>query len=131
MLIASLPCYLKMTQTIRRQLQLLPGSITTIYPSTAIAEAITTLLRKHSNPELASYLTKQYKDDRFAVEYIDEKIMKFATEIFNPKGSKQNTFFDALVAGTAKTLGVEIIFSFDQWYTKLGFTLASDFAFTS
>ncbi len=100
--------------------------VTAIYPSTAIAETITTLLRKHSNPQLASYLTQEYKDDRFTVEYIDEKIMKLATEIFNPKGSKQNTFFDAIVAATAKELNADAIFSFDNWYKKLGFTLASD-----
>ncbi|MBI2021618.1 type II toxin-antitoxin system VapC family toxin [Candidatus Daviesbacteria bacterium] len=99
--------------------------ITTIYPNTAIAEAITTLLRKHSNPKLAEYLAQQYKDERFTVEYIDEKIMKLATEVFNPKGSKQNTFFDAVVAATAKKLNADAIFSFDEWYTKLGFKLAS------
>ena len=101
------------------------AGITTIYPNTAIAEAITTLLRKHSNPELAAYLTQQYKDERFTVEYVDEKIMKFATEVFNPKGSKQNTFFDALIAATAKKLNADTIFSFDKWYNKLGFKLAS------
>lgn len=95
-----------------------------IYPSTAIAEAITTLLRKHSSPQLASYLTAQYKNDRFTVEYVDERIMKLATEIFNPNGSKQNTFFDAIVAAVAKNLGTDAIFSFDDWYKKLGFTLA-------
>jgi|SRR3990167_6174446 len=97
-----------------------------IYPNTAIAEAITTLLRKHSNPQLAAYLALQYSNDRFTIEYVDEKMMKLATEIFNPQGSKQNTFFDAIVAGIAKTLGVDTIFSFDDWYKKLGFTLAYD-----
>lgn len=101
--------------------------ITAIYPNTAIAEAITTLLRKHSNPELVTYLTQQYRDDRFTVEYVDEKIMKLAIEIFNPQGSKQNTFFDAIVAACAKTLLTDAIFSFDDWYKKLGFKLASDF----
>ncbi|MDO8658861.1 MAG: PIN domain-containing protein [Candidatus Levybacteria bacterium] len=97
-----------------------------IYPNTAIAEAVTTLMRKHSNPLLASYLTQQYKEDQFVIEYIDEKIMKLATEIFNPKGSKQNTFFDALVAATAKKLNSNIIFSFDKWYEKQGFKLAAN-----
>ena len=97
-----------------------------IYPNTAIAEAITTLLRKHSNPQLAAYLALQNSNDRFTIENVDEKMMKKATEIFNPKGSKQNTFFDAIVAGTAKTLSADTIFSFDDWYKKLGFTLAYD-----
>lgn len=102
------------------------GGARLIYPNTAVAEAITTLARRHSNPGLASYLSKQYKDNQFAIEYVDEKIMKLATEIFNPKGSKQNTFFDAIVAATAKTLNANAIFSFDNWYKELGFTLASD-----
>lgn len=101
------------------------AGITAIYPNTAIAEAITTLLRKHSNPELASYLAQQYRDDRFAVEYVDERMMKRATEIFKPKGSKKNTFFDAIVAATAQELNTDAIFSFDDWYKKLGFTIAS------
>lgn len=102
------------------------AGVAVIYPNTAIAEAITTLLRKHSNPKLALYLAQQYKDNRFTVEYVDEKIMKLATEIFKPKGSKQNTFFDAIVAACAKTLSTNEIFSFDDWYAKLGFTLASE-----
>jgi len=97
-----------------------------IYPNTAIAEAITALMRKYTNPQLASYITQQYKDNRFIVEYIDEKIMKNATKIFNPTGSKQNTFFDALVAATATQLSTDTIFSFDAWYTKKGFKLAGD-----
>lgn len=99
---------------------------TIIYPNTAIAEAITTLLRRHSNPNLASYVVSQYRNNRFTVEYIGEEIMKLATDIFNPKGSKQNTFFDAIVAACAKTLSVDFVFSFDDWYSKLGFKLASE-----
>lgn len=97
-----------------------------IYPNTAIAEAITTLLRKHSNPEFAGYLVQQYKENIFRVEYIDESTMRLAAELFNPKSSKQNTFFDAIVAATAKSLNADAIFSFDTWYEKIGFELASD-----
>jgi predicted nucleic acid-binding protein len=100
--------------------------VTVIYPNTAIAEAITTLFRKHSNPHLATYVTKQYQDNYFTFQYIDEEIMKRAAQIFNSKGSKQNTFFDALVAATAKELQADAIFSFDRWYKKLGFRLVAD-----
>lgn len=113
--------YKRATSLLRKFTQ---AGVTIIYTDTAIAEAITTLFRKHSNPELASYLTQQYKENRFTVEYVDEKIMKLAAEIFNPEGSKQNTFFDAIVAATAKILNADAIFSFDEWYTKLGFKLA-------
>lgn len=97
-----------------------------IFPNTAISEAITTLLRKHSNPKLAGYLAQQYRENIFRVEYVDEGIMRLAVELFNPESSKQNTFFDALVAATAKKLDSETIFSFDRWYKKLGFNLAAD-----
>src|SRR5579862_4887764 len=97
-----------------------------IFPDTAISEAITALLRKHSNPELSGYIAQQYKDGVFRVEYISEELMKLAVDLFNPTGSKQNTFFDAIVASTAKYLSAEAIFSFDNWYKKLGFQLAAD-----
>ncbi len=99
---------------------------TVIFPNTAIVEAITTFQRKFSSPKLASILTDQYMQGIFAVEYIDEGVMRSAVDFFNPKGSKKNTFFDALVAATAKKLNSETIFSFDGWYKKLGFKLASD-----
>jgi len=97
-----------------------------IFPDTAISEAITTLLRKHSNPELAVYLAQQYKKGIFRIEYINEELMKLAVDFFIPTGSKQNTFFDAIVASTAKYLAADAIFSFDGWYKKLGFQLAAD-----
>ncbi len=97
-----------------------------IYPNTAIAEAITTFLRKYSNPELAGYLASQYKKNIFKIEYVDEKVMQLAVDLFNPKSSKKNTFFDAIVASVAKSLHADAIFSFDSWYKKVGFKLAAD-----
>lgn len=100
-----------------------------IFPNTAISEAITTLLRKHSNPELAGYLAQQYKEGVFRVEYVNGELMKLAVDLFNPHSSKQNTFFDAIVAATAKHLSAYAIFSFDSWYKKLGFQLAMDLSY--
>lgn len=102
------------------------SNIQVIFPNTAISEAITTLLRKHSNPELAGYLAQQYKKNIFKVEYVDESIMRLAVDFFNPKSSRKNTFFDAIVASVAKSLDTDTIFSFDGWYKKIGFLLASD-----
>lgn len=96
-----------------------------VFPNTTIAEAVTTFHRKFSNPKLAASLIDHYREGRFNIEYIDEKIMMKATQLYNPKGSKQNTFFDAIVAAVAKKLNADAIFSFDDWYTKLGFKLAS------
>src|SRR3989344_87484 len=100
------------------------AGITVLYPNTAIAEAITTVARRHSNPLLAEYLKNQYQKGNFSIEYIGEKIMLKAADLYDPKGSKQNTFFDAIVAAVAKSLSATIIFSFDTWYQKQGLKLA-------
>ena len=97
-----------------------------IFPNTAIAEGITTLHRKLSNSTAAALLNHHYKKRILDVEYVDEDIMQQAAEFYNPEGSKKNTFFDAIVASVAKSLGADTIFSFDSWYKKAGFKLASD-----
>lgn len=106
--------------------QLDKAGIVIIFPNTAIAEAITTLQRKLSLPKISEYINKQYLKGRFEVNYVNEQIMHTASEIFNPYRSKRNTYFDTIVAATAKTLNADAIFSFDNWYTKLGFKLASE-----
>lgn len=97
-----------------------------IFPVTVFPETITTLKRAFNQFEKAHVLNQQYLAGAFQVEYINEEIMKKAAEIFDKKAvSKQNTLFDALVAATATYLGADTIFSFDSWYTKLGFKLAT------
>lgn len=97
-----------------------------IFPLTAIVETVTTLKRKLNQPELAVKVIKQITSGILAIEDIDIKLLESALTFFNPKGSKQNTLFDAIVAATAKKLTTKIIFSFDGWYEKLGLRLASD-----
>ena len=60
----------------------------------------------------------------FNVEFVSQSIMQRASEIFEETQSKQNTFFDAVVVATAESLDTKLIFSFDKWYSKLGFKLA-------
>ncbi len=106
--------------------KLLETGIRIIFPNTAIAEGITTLHRKLSNSTAAALLNQHYKKRILDVEYVDEQIMQEAAELYNPEGSKKNTFFDAIVAAVAKSLNADTIFSFDSWYKKVGFKLASD-----
>lgn len=106
--------------------KLLEAGIRIVFPNTAIAEGITTLHRKLSNSTAAALLNQHYKKRILDVEYVDEDIMQQAAEFYNPEGSKKNTFFDAIVAAVAKSLGTDTIFSFDSWYKKAGFNLASD-----
>ena len=70
-------------------------------------------------------MNQHYISGGFEVEYVDAETMQQAAKLYNPQGSKQNTFFDAIVAATAKSLKADIIFSFDKWYEKQGFKLAS------
>ncbi|MBI4990656.1 PIN domain-containing protein [Candidatus Gottesmanbacteria bacterium] len=108
-------------ETIARLLQ---NDAQVIFPLTTIAETVTTLKRKLNNPELAAEVIKQITSGILAIEDTDTKLLESALQFFDPKGSKQNTLFDALVAATAKKHNTKIIFSFDSWYEKLGFKLA-------
>ena len=94
-----------------------------IYPNTVIVEAITTLKRGLNLPERAQYVNQQYQKGTFNIEYINEEIMRKASQIFDKTVSKKNTFFDAIVAATAENLEADAIFSFDDWYPKLGLKL--------
>lgn len=106
---------------------LLERRVSVIFPVTVFPETITFLRRAVNQTEKAHQVSQQLKAGIFTVEYIDERILQLATDYFDKADSKKNTFFDAIVAATAKKLEAEIIFSFDNWYPKLGFKLASDF----
>lgn len=99
-----------------------------IFPFTVFPEAITTLKRALNQPEKAHRLSKQLDQGLFHIEYPTQEILHKASEIFETAVSKKNTFFDAIVAATAKSLEAYAIFSFDDWYPKLGFRLVSDLA---
>lgn len=97
-----------------------------IYPNTAILESITALARAKNLPDKARLITKQYIAGIFTVEYVDVDLQLKAASFFQTKShSKKNTIFDAIVAATAEKLEAEAIFSFDEWYPKLGFKLAT------
>ena len=95
-----------------------------IFPVTVFPEAITSLVRAAGQPEKAHLLNRQFQQGAFHVAYITNEVMLRASQIFDDAHSKQNTFFDAIVAATAESLHTDTIFSFDQWYPKLGLTLA-------
>ena len=99
--------------------------IAVLFPLTAMFEAVTALQRKLTKPELAKMLLENVKAGKLPVNYIDESAFTEAVTFFNPLGSKQDTLYDALVAALAKQAN-GVIFSFDQWYKKQGFMLASD-----
>lgn len=107
--------------------QLIAQETIIIFPVTVFPEVITTLKRAFNQSEKAHAINKAYLAGVFRTEYISEEIMSRAAEIFDQKAvSKQNTLFDAIVAATAEKLEAEAIFSFDNWYPKLGFKLAQE-----
>ena len=97
-----------------------------LFPISAICEATTAIQRKLNSPEAAEYVIEQVQAEHFYVQAIEREVLFEALKLFHPHGSKKNTLFDALVAATAKRLNADAIFSFDEWYRKIGLTLAGD-----
>lgn len=97
-----------------------------IFPATAVVEAVTTLQRKHSNPHLAAAVLETFSSPEMIVENIDQGIIAEARGFFDPSASKRKTIFDCIVATLAKRHHADAIFSFENWYNKLGFKLTSD-----
>lgn len=106
--------------------KLLEKGVAVVFPNTAILEAITALKRALNLPEKSSLVNRQYQEGVFVVEYVDEKIQMLSGKYYEGAISKQNTAFDAIVAACAKKLNADAIFSFDEWYPKLGFKLAEN-----
>lgn len=106
--------------------KLLAHDTQTVFPLTTITETITTLIRKLNKPDLAASVVEKITSGELAIENTDTDMLNEALKVFDPKSSKKKTIFDALVVATAKKLNTNIIFSTDEWYSKLGFTLASD-----
>lgn len=106
--------------------KLLGQDAQTVFPLTTIAEAVTTLRRKLNRPDLAEKVVQHITGGAVAIENVDTDMLGTALTVYNPKGSRQNTLFDALVVATAKKLNTKVIFSTDEWYGKLGFILAGN-----
>lgn len=106
--------------------KLVKQSVTIIYPVTVFPETITFLKRALNQSSKAHAINKKLQAGVFNVQYIDADILKLTTYYFDRADSKKNTFFDAIVAATAESLEADSIFSFDDWYPKLGFKLAGE-----
>lgn len=100
-----------------------------VFPSTTIAETITTFARKLNKPTVVEKLVSEIKSGNIIIEMVDSKLVEDALELFHPKDSKQNTVFDAIVAAIAMKLEAVAIYSFDSWYEKVGLILAKNWVF--
>ncbi len=101
------------------------------YPNTVILEAVTSLRRALNKPDVALKVTEMFKNDEFNIIYVEEEIQKLASEIFATTKSKQNTIFDCVVLATAKLTKAAGIFSFDDWYKKMGVKTLKDLVILS
>lgn len=72
-------------------------------------------------------MVNQLEQEACPVQVVERKTLLQALALFNPDGSKRNSLFDAVIATRAKQVEADAIFSFDQWYKKVGFPLASAF----
>ena len=113
-------------KALRHIQQLSTRNATIIYPITTLIETTTTLQRRLKKPELAQQLVRLFFEQALTIEPVDETILKSALTFFNPKGSKKNTLFDAIVAAVAQKYHADAIFSFDTWYHHQGFSLLGD-----
>ncbi len=110
-------------ETVTKLLQL---DAQTIFPLTTITETITTLIRKLKSSDLAVQVVEKITSGTLTIENTDTDMLNEALKVFDPKGSKKKTIFDAMVVACAKKLKTNVIFSTDDWYSKLGFTLTKN-----
>lgn len=97
-----------------------------LYPITTIIEA-TTHMQRVLNSTVSAYGTAQLmtSPDAQVVE-INKQTLGNALQYFSPKTSKKNTLFDCIVVAIAEEYKADAIFSFDKFYQKKGFKLASE-----
>ena len=106
--------------------QLVTSDVYLLFLTTAICEAITVLRGRLNRPEDAKRILNKFQSGDFPVQAVDHAILTKAGDLFNPNGSKKNTLLDAVVAAIAKRFNAAAIFSFDEWYRKIGLMLTDD-----
>lgn len=97
-----------------------------IFPLTTIVETISVLKFRKKDRTAIKKLIDSVSHNKLTVSEITLDIFKEAVALFDPESSKRNTFFDAIIAASAKKENADAIFSFDKWYSKLGFQLVEE-----
>ena len=97
-----------------------------IYPATTIVETVTFIQRPLNNPPLAYGTAQLMAGSSAQVAEVNQQILNDAMKYFSSTGSKKNTLFDCIVVAIAKKVHADAIFSFDKFYKKQGFKLASE-----
>ncbi|MBI4096769.1 MAG: type II toxin-antitoxin system VapC family toxin [Candidatus Levybacteria bacterium] len=97
-----------------------------IYPVTAVLEAATHMQRVLSSTPSAYGTAVFFSNSNIQVVEVNQDTLRGAMKYFDPNTSKKNTLFDCTVAAIAEEYGADAIFSFDKFYKKQGFKLASE-----
>lgn len=97
-----------------------------LYPATAIIEATTHIQRVLASGATAYGTAMSFTDPNINVVEINQNVIKSAVQFFSPTISKKNTLYDCIIAAVAKENKADAIFSFDKFYKKQGFKLASE-----
>ena len=97
-----------------------------IYPSTAIAESNAYMQRVLNSTASAYGTAVVFTSPGVYVAGVGGETLKHALKYFSPATSKKNTLFDCIVAAVAEDNNADAIFSFDGFYKRKGFKLASE-----
>lgn len=97
-----------------------------IYPATAILESNAYMQRVLNSTASAYGTAVVLTDPHVQVAEVNQQTLKTAMKYFSPNTSKKNTLFDCTVAAIAEENKADAIFSFDKFYEKKGFKLASE-----
>jgi predicted nucleic acid-binding protein len=117
------PLNQRATRTFRK---LIDQNCRFIYPTAVLFEIISLFQRVLPTPKVTEQLIDLIKQEELQIYVVDMEILKEATEIFKPSGSKKNTLIDCSVLAIAKKIKADGIFSYDQFYSKSGFKSAED-----
>jgi len=97
-----------------------------IYPSTTIAETTAVLQIRLKDKRTANKIIEYASSGVLHIEPVDQKTLESASKFLDLRRSNHSTLFDGIVAAVAEKYDADAIFSFDKFYKKRGFKLASD-----
>ncbi len=98
-------------------------NIAVFVPYPILLEAAAMLSRTLKRPDLAAALLKNYKTPSID---LNTEVADDVAKLYDPKTSRKNTPFDHYVLALARKNNIQVVFSFDSFYTKFGLALLHD-----
>ena len=113
-------------KTLEVSLKLISLNARILYPTSTLAEASAHIQRVLKDSISAHNVAQTVRNPAFEIVEINQDTLLLALIYFSPTSSKKNTLFDCIVAAVAEEKQADAIFSFDNFYKKKGFKLASE-----